>query len=43
MIVSAANIYDSLLLPMFLDPETQDDYLWTDSEYSGMSFKDVLN
>ena len=29
--------------PMLLDPENQDDYVWTDSAYSSERFKDLLS
>ena len=31
------------MLPMLLDPENQDDYVWADSAYSGKRFKDLLS
>jgi len=31
------------MLPMLLDPENQDDYVWADSTYSGERFKDLLS
>ena len=31
------------MLPMLLDPENQDDYLWADSAYSGECFKVLLS
>jgi hypothetical protein len=31
------------MLPMLLDPENQDDYVWADSAYSGERFKDLLS
>ena len=34
-VVTPANIHDSQMLPMLLDPENQDDYVWADSAYSG--------
>ena len=33
-VVSPANIHDSQMLPMLLDPENQDDYVWADYSYS---------
>ena len=36
-----ANICDSQMLPMLLDPENQDDYVWADYAYSGERFKDL--
>ena len=29
------------MLPLLLDPENQDDYVWADSAYSGQRFKDL--
>jgi transposase, IS5 family len=31
------------MLPMLLDPENQDDYVWADSAYSGERFKDCFS
>jgi len=31
------------MLPMLLDPENQDDYVWADSAYSGQCFEDLLS
>ena len=31
------------MLPMLLDPENQDDYVWADSAYSSERFKDLLS
>jgi len=31
------------MLPMLLDPENHDDYVWADSAYSGERFKDLLS
>ena len=42
-VVTPANIHDSQMLPMLLDPENQDDYLWAYSAYSGERFKDLLS
>ena len=42
-IVTLANIYDSQMLPMLLDPQNQDDYVWADSAYSGERFKHLLS
>ena len=42
-VVTPANIHDSQMLPMLLDPENQDDYVWADSAYSGERFKDLLS
>ncbi|MFS6818053.1 hypothetical protein AAF134_01365 [Synechococcus lacustris Tous-12m] len=30
-VVTPANIHDSQMLPMLLDPDNQDDYIWADS------------
>ena len=40
-VVTPANIHDSQMLPMLLDPENHDDYVWADSAYSGERFKDL--
>jgi hypothetical protein len=42
-VVMPADIYDSQMLPMLLDPQNQDDYVWADSAYSGERFKDLLS
>ena len=42
-VVTPANIYDSQMLPMLLDPENQDDYVWADSAYSGERSKVLLS
>ena len=42
-VVTPANIHDSQMLPMLLDPENQDDYVWADSAYSGQCFEDLLS
>ena len=42
-VVSPANIHDSQMLPMLLDPENQDDYVWADYSYSIQSFTDLLS
>ena len=42
-IITPTNIHDSQMLPMLLDPENQDDYVWADSAYSGERFKDLLS
>ena len=34
-VVTPANIHDSQMLPMLLDPQNYDDYVWADSAYSG--------
>jgi hypothetical protein len=31
------------MLPMLLDPENEDDYVWADSAYSGQCFEDLLS
>lgn len=41
--VTSANLHDSQMLPMLLDPENQDDYVWADSAYSGQCFEDLLS
>ena len=41
--VIPANIHDSQMLPMLLDPENQDNYVWADSAYSDEHFKDLLS
>ena len=42
-VVTPANIHDSQMLPMLLDPENHDDYVWVYSAYSGERFKDLLS
>ena len=42
-VVTPANIHDSQMLLMLLDPENHDDYVWAGSAYSGERFKDVLS
>jgi len=42
-VVTPANIHDSQMLPMLLDPENQDNYVWADSAYSGQCFADLLS
>ena len=42
-IVTPANIHDSQMLPMLLDPENHDDYVWADSAYAGECFQDLLS
>ena len=32
----------SQMLPMLLDPEDTDDYVWADSAYAGKCFEDLL-
>ena len=41
--VTSANIHDSQMLPMLLDPENQDNYVWADSSNSGHCFADLLS
>ena len=41
--VTPANIHDSQMLPMLLDPENTDDYVWADSAYAGKCFEDLLS
>ena len=31
------------MLPMLLDPENHDDYVWADSAYAGECFEDLLS
>ena len=38
-VITPANIYDSQMLPMLLEPENQDDYALA---YSAYRFKDLL-
>jgi len=38
-----ANIHDSQMLPMLLDPENTDDYVWADSAYAGKCFEYLLS
>ena len=40
--VTPANILDSQMLPMLLDPENSDNYVWADSSYAGECFEDLL-
>ena len=40
--VTPANIHDSQMLPMLLDPENSDNYVWADSAYAGERFEDLL-
>ena len=42
-IVKPGNIHDSQMLPMLLDPENHDDYVWADSAYAGECFEDLLS
>ena len=41
--VTSANIQDSQMLQMLLDPENTGDYVWADSVYAGKCFEDLLN
>ena len=41
--MTPANIHDSQMLPMLLDPENTDDYVWADSAYAGECFETLLN
>ena len=41
--VTPANIHDSQMLPMLLDSENTDDYVWADYAYAGECFEDLLN
>jgi len=41
--VTPANIHDSQMLPLLLDPENEHDYVWADSAYSGQCFEDLLS
>lgn len=41
--VTPANILNSQMQPMLLDPENTDDYVWADSAYAGECFEDLLN
>jgi IS5 family transposase len=41
--VTPANIHDSQMLPLLLDPENEHDYVWADSAYSGECFDDLLS
>jgi transposase, IS5 family len=41
--VTATNIHDSQMLPMLLDPEISNNYVWADSAYAGECFEDLLN
>ena len=41
--VAPANSYDSQMLPMLLDPNHTDDYVWADSAYAVACFEDLLN
>ena len=41
--VTPANIHDSHILPLLLDPENVHDYVWAVSAYSGECFDDLLS
>ena len=41
--VTPANIHDSQMLPLLLDPENEHDYVWADSAYSGECFDGLLS
>jgi transposase, IS5 family len=41
--VTPANIHDSQMLLLLLDPENELDYVWADSAYSGECFDDLLS
>ena len=36
-------IHDMQMLPMLLDRENQNKYVWADSTYSGQCFEDLLS
>ena len=40
--VTPANIHESQMLPMLLDPETTHDYVWADSAHAGECFEHLL-
>ena len=40
--VTPANINDSHMLPMLIDPENIDDYVWADTAYAGECFQNLL-
>ena len=42
-VVTPANIHDSQVLPMLLEPENHDDYVWADSAYSEERLKDLFS
>ena len=42
-VVTPANIHDSHMLPMLLDSENQDNYVWADSAQSRQCFEDLLS
>jgi len=41
--LTPANLRDSQILPLLLDPENEHDHEWEDSAYSGATFQDLLN
>jgi transposase, IS5 family len=41
--VTPANIHDRQMLPMLLDPDNTDDYVWADSAYAGKCIEDLLS
>jgi IS5 family transposase len=41
--VTPANIHDSQMLPLLLDPENEHDDVWADSACSGQCFEDLLS
>ena len=40
--VTFANIHDGQIIPRLLDPESEHDYVWADSAYSGERFVGLL-
>ena len=40
--VTPAIIHGSQMLPMLLDPENKDNFVWAESAYSGECFEDLL-
>jgi hypothetical protein len=38
MLLYIANIHDSQMFPRLLDPENENEYVWTDSAYSSECF-----
>ena len=41
--MTSANLHHSQMLSMLLDPKIHDDYVWSDSAYSGQCFEDLLS
>ena len=41
--VAPANVHDSQMLPLLLDPEKEHDYAWADSTYSCECFESLLS